>query len=386
MKKQTDKFIEVTDDGKQEIEEGKESLDKPGKKYPVDAAQSNYQDAQTEEQRKKLKKDELKGGLADKNKPSDFDKKQLEMGIKVEMEHTDDKKLAREIAMDHLKEIPDYYTRLKDMEEEAEVSKSLRNRWELIKEDLKHKKAFMDIDIEDDDDEDGDSEKGDQPSDDELQSLLQAVEGGGDNEVPTPQQELSDDDGDGILEGNNEGDQPDDDEDMEEGGDDIPEDVVEEAGGEEVAEKMSNDEIEKLMTEMGYSPAEIAHVIHGHTVHVDPEDDRDQEMHEHEMQAKKNELAMQQAKTGLEHDHVKSTNSIDLDRVNQLNDIEIEHERRMKELDYNMARRARELELKFKEKELEQKLQHKDDDAKAKRSSNHNSKKHERKLVDNIVN
>ena len=43
------------------------------------------------------------------------------MGIKVEKEHTDKPGLAEEIAMDHLTEMPDYYTRLKKMEEKAGV-------------------------------------------------------------------------------------------------------------------------------------------------------------------------------------------------------------------------------------------------------------------------
>lgn len=50
---------------------------------------------------------------------SDFDKKQLAMGIKVEREHTDDDDIAEAIAKDHLAEIPDYYTRLAKMEEQA---------------------------------------------------------------------------------------------------------------------------------------------------------------------------------------------------------------------------------------------------------------------------
>jgi hypothetical protein len=37
---------------------------------------------------------------------------QLRKGIKVEQEHTGDVALAREIALDHLNEFPDYYTRL----------------------------------------------------------------------------------------------------------------------------------------------------------------------------------------------------------------------------------------------------------------------------------
>jgi predicted ATP-grasp superfamily ATP-dependent carboligase len=42
------------------------------------------------------------------------------MGIKIEHEHTTNKMIALEITMDHLEEIPDYYTRLQEMEEEAE--------------------------------------------------------------------------------------------------------------------------------------------------------------------------------------------------------------------------------------------------------------------------
>lgn len=48
-----------------------------------------------------------------------FVKKQLEMGIPIEHEHTKDKDLATDIALQHLDEIPDYYTRLKKMESDA---------------------------------------------------------------------------------------------------------------------------------------------------------------------------------------------------------------------------------------------------------------------------
>jgi len=71
----------------------------------------------------------LPGGRAKGKKPSDFDQDELDAGIKVEHEHlvgggyskqeTED--IAREIAMDHLTEIPDYYTRLDKMESEAGV-------------------------------------------------------------------------------------------------------------------------------------------------------------------------------------------------------------------------------------------------------------------------
>jgi hypothetical protein len=45
-----------------------------------------------------------------------FNKSQLEKGIKVEMEHTTDKSLAREIAKDHLVEDPKYYDKLEQLE------------------------------------------------------------------------------------------------------------------------------------------------------------------------------------------------------------------------------------------------------------------------------
>ena len=37
---------------------------------------------------------------------------QLDKGLKVEHEHTDDEETAKKIAMDHLSEDPDYYTKL----------------------------------------------------------------------------------------------------------------------------------------------------------------------------------------------------------------------------------------------------------------------------------
>jgi hypothetical protein len=73
--------------------------------------------------------DHINGGVADGKTPDDIAKKhgvslskiekELEMGIEVEMEHTDDSAIAKEIALDHLSEFPDYYTRLKKMEKQA---------------------------------------------------------------------------------------------------------------------------------------------------------------------------------------------------------------------------------------------------------------------------
>lgn len=84
--------------------------------------------------KRKIKEEILKGGLSDNKTLKDIAKKhdkkgyydindfvsllkkELEKGIKVEMEHTNNKKKAEEIAMDHLWEDPKYYTKLKKIE------------------------------------------------------------------------------------------------------------------------------------------------------------------------------------------------------------------------------------------------------------------------------
>lgn len=60
--------------------------------------------------------DYLSGGRADECGPEDFEPASLREGTRHEMEHTDDERIAREIAMDHLAEDPDYYAKLAEME------------------------------------------------------------------------------------------------------------------------------------------------------------------------------------------------------------------------------------------------------------------------------
>ena len=72
------------------------------------------------QERSKTASEQIPGGKADEKTDKDFNKKQLLMGEKVELEHTDDRAKAREISRDHLEEFPDYYTRLKKMEHQAE--------------------------------------------------------------------------------------------------------------------------------------------------------------------------------------------------------------------------------------------------------------------------
>jgi hypothetical protein len=62
----------------------------------------------------------IKGGKADGKTPEDLAKKhgvsvdvinkEIEIGIKIEYEHTDDKEIAKEISMDHIDEFPTYYS------------------------------------------------------------------------------------------------------------------------------------------------------------------------------------------------------------------------------------------------------------------------------------
>jgi len=79
------------------------------------------------------KKDQVDGGKADNMSCEDIAKRhgvsvdmvksEMKMGVKVEMEHTKDKNIAREIAHDHLFEFPDYYTALAEMEDK------LKKKW-----------------------------------------------------------------------------------------------------------------------------------------------------------------------------------------------------------------------------------------------------------------
>lgn len=85
----------------------------------------------------------INGGEADNMSVKDIAKKfdvsvdsithQLKMGIEVEKEHTNDAALARDIAMDHLSEMPDYYTQLDKMENKS------KEKWKKkIKESIRH--------------------------------------------------------------------------------------------------------------------------------------------------------------------------------------------------------------------------------------------------------
>lgn len=74
-------------------------------------------------------KNKIDGGRADDKKPSDYNKRSVEKGKKIEYEHTNEPGLAREIAIDHLEEHPDYYNEEKGlpaMEKKLEKKKPAR--------------------------------------------------------------------------------------------------------------------------------------------------------------------------------------------------------------------------------------------------------------------
>lgn len=57
--------------------------------------------------------DLIPGGKGDGHSPDEFDPMEVAMGIRHEMEHTDDPGRAQEIAIDHLIEDPRYYSDLR---------------------------------------------------------------------------------------------------------------------------------------------------------------------------------------------------------------------------------------------------------------------------------
>jgi hypothetical protein len=103
---------------------------------PIEEFENDNQDFREEflkqfGDKKEVKKsdstEKIKGGVSDNKSLKEIAQKhdvdiddilkQLELGIKVEMEHTDDPKVAIEIAKDHLCEFPTYYTELNKMEQ-----------------------------------------------------------------------------------------------------------------------------------------------------------------------------------------------------------------------------------------------------------------------------
>ncbi len=93
---------------------------------------------------KKTEKDILPGGLADDKKPDDFNPSSLLDGTKVELEHTNDPNIAREIAMDHLEEDDNYYKKLAIIEGDNHDLEKKQGVPEGVDPD-KHERCVLDV-------------------------------------------------------------------------------------------------------------------------------------------------------------------------------------------------------------------------------------------------
>lgn len=67
---------------------------------------------------------------------------QLKKGIAIELEHTSDEKIAKEIALDHLAEIPNYYDRLETVEEDNVDLRSGEHLWIVLYKDGTKKRVI----------------------------------------------------------------------------------------------------------------------------------------------------------------------------------------------------------------------------------------------------
>jgi hypothetical protein len=76
-----------------------------------------------------------KGNIPDKM----FNRTQLMEGVKVEKEHTNDPKIAKQIAKAHLSESPDYYKYLKKME--RCMKKHTKSKFDVMREE--YRKGFV---------------------------------------------------------------------------------------------------------------------------------------------------------------------------------------------------------------------------------------------------
>jgi hypothetical protein len=93
--------------GLENIDGGMSSIGKEFKKASISSGTPELKKIQFSESKKTLTEKEI----AEKHNVDIEDiKKEISIGVKIEMEHTEDKKEARKIAMDHISEVADYYS------------------------------------------------------------------------------------------------------------------------------------------------------------------------------------------------------------------------------------------------------------------------------------
>jgi hypothetical protein len=125
------------------------------------------------------KSDLISGGAAQGMSPEQFDQEQLAIGTSIELqEHTDDEELAREIAMDHLAEDPDYYRdEIAEETEESSDKPEPLEKMALIHNDPKNPLVVYRVQ----------NEKGEGPYSGEIfDTAFQATSGKPFSEIPGP--------------------------------------------------------------------------------------------------------------------------------------------------------------------------------------------------------
>ena len=92
----------------------------PSADIPPAKAKKILQDGEVHGKPLTQKQEGLFGAAAGKEKDyaAGYDRSQLAIGTRIEMEHTHDPNIARKIALDHLRERGDYYTLLQKMEDD----------------------------------------------------------------------------------------------------------------------------------------------------------------------------------------------------------------------------------------------------------------------------
>jgi hypothetical protein len=90
----------------------------------------------------------IPGGKGEGKSPLEFDPEQIKLGMKVEMEHTEDPMIALEISLDHLTEDPEYYT-VKDTPEASAQAGASKDAVEGGEEDEKEEKSDDDEEMTD---------------------------------------------------------------------------------------------------------------------------------------------------------------------------------------------------------------------------------------------
>ena len=96
-----------------------EVVEKPSAEKPVE---------KKAEEKIDFEKELMEAGES-KGKKDKVNKEQLEMGKKVEKEHTTNPEIAEKITRDHLAEFPDYYTHLKEMEDNAKKNNEVKSSY-----------------------------------------------------------------------------------------------------------------------------------------------------------------------------------------------------------------------------------------------------------------